>query len=144
MEMITVSLVSPDNGILGKFQSDDEDVIELIAGKILGQAYGITTVATLGLHTEAGVFIREVKACHEAPCPACKEPVPLDEEDGPVWACPADLGKDNPAREPAPEFITEEAQKAVGVYSNCATDFGQECPYEHLPLHSACYEGGNF
>lgn len=76
-------------------------------------------------------------------CPACSKPVPVDEPDGPVWTCPADLSPGNPFWEPFSERITEELRQSSGVFSNCGEDFGFPC-YERLPLHSACYERGGY
>ena len=77
-------------------------------------------------------------------CPACSEPVySEDEQDGPVWTCPADLSDGNPWQEPAHEGITDELREASGVYSNCGEDYGFPC-YEPMPLHAACYDQGGY
>lgn len=75
-------------------------------------------------------------------CPACKETVFADEPDGPVWTCPADLNPKNCYWEPQ-EGITRDMQKKAGVFSNCWEDFGGSC-YDRMPLHSKCYEKGNY
>lgn len=84
-------------------------------------------------------------------CPACKQTVFADEPDGPVWTCPSDLNPSNPYYEELPEdYQTTEAQKeANGYYANCPDGLNNACPIEHygtghLPLHSACYEKGNY
>jgi hypothetical protein len=76
-------------------------------------------------------------------CPACDAPVYRDEPDGPVWTCPADLSEGNRHREPADERITEALRQQSGVFSNCGEDYGFPC-HERMPLHSACYEKGNY
>ncbi len=76
-------------------------------------------------------------------CPACSVTVLWDEPDGPAWTCPADLSPKNPYREPADKRITEKLRERSGVFLNCGDDFGFPC-YERLPLHSACYEKGNY
>jgi hypothetical protein len=80
-------------------------------------------------------------------CPACHKAVSLDEPDGPVWTCPADLSEGNPARESESYYsdaeITETMREESGVYSNCWEDFGKAC-YDMLPLHSDCYDKGGY
>lgn len=81
-------------------------------------------------------------------CPACGELVFNSREtDGPVWTCPADLATDNPFWEPPLHGKSDEEwereQEKVGVYSFCMEDFGGSC-YERLPLHSACYDRGDY
>jgi len=85
-------------------------------------------------------------------CPACRESVFNSREpDGPVWTCPADLSPENPYYEPPlPPFdtITEEQRGALGYFGNCREDgyagaHGTGC-YERMPLHSACYDKGNY
>ncbi len=76
-------------------------------------------------------------------CPACSEPVLWDNEDGPVWTCPADLSEKNPFRESPDPRITEELQREAGVFSGCGEDFGFPC-YDRMPLHGACYDKGNY
>jgi hypothetical protein len=66
-----------------------------------------------------------------------------DEEDGPVWTCPADFSLGNPWREEPAEWITDELREREGCYSNCAEDFGKPC-YGRMPLHEACYDGGQY
>lgn len=74
-------------------------------------------------------------------CAACHKPVLA--ADAPVWECPANLSEGNPhKREPAVK-ITEEMQQKAGVFSFCGNDFGMPC-HEDMPLHGACYEGGEF
>jgi hypothetical protein len=82
-------------------------------------------------------------------CPACSQPVPWDDPDGPVWTCPADLSPSNPYWEPANPRITSELQARSGVYSQCAEDFaftdvGHGGCYDRLPLHGACYDRGGY
>lgn len=81
-------------------------------------------------------------------CPACGESVFLSREpDGPVWTCPADLASSNPYWEPPlPPFdtITEAERDALGYFGNCREDTGDGCCYDRMPLHSACYEKGNY
>jgi hypothetical protein len=80
-------------------------------------------------------------------CAACNEAVGLDEPDGPVWTCPADLSENNRNRESEPYYcdaeITDEMREKSGCYSNCWEDFGKAC-YDRLPLHSACHEKGGY
>jgi len=81
--------------------------------------------------------------CFVGTCPACGESVLWDDPDGPVWTCPADLSETNPFRETPDSRITEELREKSGVYSNCGEDFGFPC-YERMPLHSVCYDKGNY
>jgi len=81
--------------------------------------------------------------CYVGICPACKDRVLWDDLDGPVWTCPADLSETNPYREPAHPDITDELRESSGVFSNCGDDFGFPC-YDAMPLHSECYEKGNY
>lgn len=80
-------------------------------------------------------------------CPACGETV--RDNDGPVWTCPADLSPKNPfAKSPLPPFdtITEAEREQSGYFGNCREDTGDhhgQC-YERIPLHSACYEKGDY
>lgn len=82
-------------------------------------------------------------------CPACGRAVPWDDEDGPVWTCPADLAPSNPYWEPPlPPFDTmsEEERERIGYFGNCCEDTGHnhgQC-YDRLPLHSACYDKGKY
>lgn len=77
-------------------------------------------------------------------CPACGESVFNSREpDGPVWTCPADLSETNPFHEETHPNITEALRVESGVYSNCGEDFGFPC-HERMPLHSACYERGDY
>lgn len=81
-------------------------------------------------------------------CPACGESVFNSREtDGPVWTCPADLSPENPYWEPR-LFDEDEAEHEArcvkdGVFSNCGEDWGFGC-YDRLPLHSDCYEKGDY
>lgn len=78
-------------------------------------------------------------------CPCCHTTVLHSAEvDGPTWTCPADLSEGNPHREDAPEWITEALRDKVGIYSNCADDFGGHCEFEPMPLHSTCYSDGTY
>jgi hypothetical protein len=76
-------------------------------------------------------------------CPACGFVVLLSEPDGPVWTCPADLSEGNRFKEYQENEITEEMREKAGVFSNCWEDFGRPC-FKPIPLHSACYEKGNY
>ena len=80
-------------------------------------------------------------------CPACKQTVFNSLElDGPVWTCPADLSEKNPFWEAPLIEWSEEDREQMGYYGNCLEDTGDnhgQC-YERLPLHSACYERGNY
>jgi hypothetical protein len=83
-------------------------------------------------------------------CPACGESVFNSREtDGPVWTCPADLDVQNPYWEPPlPPFdtITEDERERSGYFGNCCEDIGYnggQC-YDRMPLHSACYERGDY
>lgn len=80
-------------------------------------------------------------------CPACGESVFNSREtDGPVWTCPADLNEANPYRETPLIEWSEAEREAMGYFGNCLEDTGDNhgsC-YERLPLHSACYEKGNY
>ena len=89
-------------------------------------------------------------------CPSCGGSVFANEPDGPVWVCRADLQESNPFHESLPEdWQTTEAEKeAMGYYAECPEGrlSGQAvtCPHEypggpnHMPLHSACYERGDY
>lgn len=88
-------------------------------------------------------FFNHEDNCFVGTCPACSEPVLWDDPDGPVWTCPADLAETNPFWVPANARITDELRESSGVFSNCGEDFGFGC-YERMPLHSACYEKGNY
>jgi hypothetical protein len=88
-------------------------------------------------------------------CPACGTPVPADEPDGPVWTCRADLNEANPYYEPLPEDwqTSEDEKDASGYFANCPEgrlDRPETCPHQypggpgHMPLHSACYERGDY
>jgi len=76
-------------------------------------------------------------------CPACGDGVASDDPDGPVWTCPADLAGDNPFRLDPNPAITEDMRERSGCFSNCGEDFGLDC-YERIPLHSACYDKGDY
>lgn|SRR5262245_4294402 len=80
-------------------------------------------------------------------CPACGEPVYAHEPDGPVWTCPANLSESNPFRRDPLHGMTDDEWEAEmersGSYSNCGEDHGFSC-YEPLPLHSACYQKGDY
>lgn len=86
-----------------------------------------------------GIKVRDIVGT----CPACSEIVLWDESDGPVWTCPADLSECNPYWEPAHPEITEELREESGVFSNCGEDYGFPC-YEMMPLHSECYQKGEY
>lgn len=82
-------------------------------------------------------------------CPACSEAVYNSREGdgGPVWTCPADLGKSNPYWEPS---VLSDAQveknEREGYFGLCAEDSGDnhgQC-HERMPLHGACYDKGNY
>lgn len=88
-------------------------------------------------------------------CPACSLPVPADEPDGPVWVCPSDLNEKNPYYEELPEDWrkTEEQKLEAGYFANCPEGDPMDsapCPFTypggpgHLPLHSKCYETGEY
>ena len=85
-------------------------------------------------------------------CPACGNAVFNSQEtEGPVWTCPADLNPRNPyAEAPLPPFdeISEAERERLGYFGNCREDgyagtHGTGC-YARMPLHSACYEKGNY
>lgn len=77
-------------------------------------------------------------------CPACDELVHVDEPDGPVWTCPADLGRDNRHREPCLyDEDTVARWEREGYYGLCGEDVGLRC-HERMPLHSDCYDRGNY
>lgn len=90
-------------------------------------------------------------------CPACGLAVYRSEPDGPVWICRSDLNEANPYYEELPEdWQRTEAQKAEDeYYANCPEGQFKEgkfawCPMnsfsgvEHMPLHSECYEKGDY
>jgi hypothetical protein len=81
-------------------------------------------------------------ACYVGICPACAEPVLWDDPDGPVWTCPRDPSGTNPFRDCEAPY-TEAELDASGAYSQCGEDHGGPC-VERLPLHSACYEKGDY
>lgn len=103
-----------------------------------GRRPGTSVVGAIEIRRPDGTTERR-DAFHDAPCPACGNPVPLTEDA--VWTCPADLSEDNPWRQPSDPRITSELQDHAGVYSNCGEDFGFPC-YEPVPLHAACYDHG--
>lgn len=80
-------------------------------------------------------------------CPACGESVFNSREpDGPVWTCPSDLSPKNPYWEAPLVDRTEADREASGYYGECCEDDGTnggQC-YPRMPLHSACYEAGNY
>jgi hypothetical protein len=77
-------------------------------------------------------------------CPACGETVKIDEPDGPVWTCPADLNRRNPYWEPSRVSSSRRrAMRRAGIYSLCGEDTGDGC-YDRMPLHSTCYEAGDY
>jgi len=83
-------------------------------------------------------------------CPACGESVfNSRESDGLVWTCPADLSPDNPYWEPPLEqfdTMTEKQREKIGYFGNCREDgYSDEngC-YERMPLHSKCYDRGEY
>lgn len=78
-------------------------------------------------------------------CPSCFQAVFNSKEtEGPVWTCPSDLKSDNPYY--LPSEVTEERKEQY--YGNCPSehslDHGYCQHYNHLPLHSACYDKGDF
>jgi len=90
-------------------------------------------------------------------CPACGESVFNSREpDGPVWTCPSDLSPDNPYYEELPDDYqtTEEEKERSGYFANCPDQRpgGGACPFAwsvgapacHMPLHSACYDKGEY
>ena len=66
-----------------------------------------------------------------------------------MWTCPADLNPGNPYWEsPLSPFdtITEAEREHSGYFGNCCEDSGDnsgQC-YERMPLHSACYDKGEY
>lgn len=82
-------------------------------------------------------------------CPACGEAVYNSREtDGPVWTCPSDLARGNVYWQPASVRFSK--AERTRYFANCpdlANAIGihkAPCPYEHMPLHAACYEHGNY
>ncbi len=80
-------------------------------------------------------------------CPACGETVFNSREtNGPVWTCPADLSPANPYWQAPIVERTEAEMEKSGFFGLCCEDSGDNhgsC-YERLPLHSVCYEKGNY
>jgi len=83
-----------------------------------------------------------VRNCFVGICPACGERVLWDDPDGPVWTCPRDLSDANPYKDHDAPY-SEADMARDGVYSQCGEDHGASCN-DRLPLHSACYERGNY
>ena len=84
------------------------------------------------------------RECIVGICPKCGKPTLWDERNGPVWTCPYNLSKSNPYWEPRPDGIEADGEKN-GIYSNCFEDTGGGfCESIHMPLHSKCYERGNY
>lgn len=79
-------------------------------------------------------------------CPACGEAVFNSREpDGPVWTCPADLSPENPYHEDTLLTADEQAQnERDGFYGLCAEEATGAGCFERMPLHSACYEQGDY
>ncbi|MEU7278735.1 hypothetical protein AB0A69_08120 [Streptomyces sp. NPDC045431] len=138
---MTLQVRSADNGHIGAVECDDADIAALIEEKILGARIGVTWIGAIDVW-DGGKLVERKDAFYDAPCPACGQFVKLTEEDT-VWTCPADLSDQNPFKESAPEYITEELQEQHGVFSNCGEDFGHPC-YERMPLHGDCYENGEY
>jgi hypothetical protein len=76
-------------------------------------------------------------------CPACGELVSFAEPDGPVWTCPADLATENRYAEAPLYPELHEKWEAEGYFGRCGEDVGLSC-YDPMPLHSACYEQGDY
>ena len=83
-----------------------------------------------------------VRNCFVGICPACGERVLWDDPDGPVWTCPRDLSDANPYKDHDAPY-SEADMARDGVYSQCGEDHGDGC-VDRMPLHSACYERGNY
>lgn len=88
-------------------------------------------------------------------CPSCGKLVDSEEPDGPVWTCPSDLSPWNKHwQAPAGTEDMYRAAHRDGFYGLCLDDMqigiqrhtsgAYGCPYEHLPLHSKCYETGEY
>lgn len=81
-------------------------------------------------------------------CPSCGNTVfaSREVEDGPVWICPADLSPQNAYW--VPSNVTERQKKKDGDYSCCLSAHGLDgdycAMYNHLPLHLACYNEGDY
>lgn len=80
-------------------------------------------------------------------CPSCGNTVFASREtDGPVWICPADLNPKNAYW--SPSEVTEDMKEKDGDYSCCPSSHcldGGYCEIDkHMPLHSACYNKGDY
>ena len=80
-------------------------------------------------------------------CPACTQPV-LDTDEDVVWTCKHNLSHSNPfaltGRLRGGMNVSETTKKRHGDYSDCPYDHNNMlCPNE-MPLHSACYDRGNY
>lgn len=82
-------------------------------------------------------------------CPECGEAVYNSHEGdaGPVWTCPADLSEGNPYHKPTIMTAEQiEQNEHEGYFGLCCEDSGNNrgsC-YDRLPLHSACYDKGDY
>lgn len=138
MNSYEITVLSTDGGVYGTATAD-AGLLDLF-GTWPGSRLGTGLVGAVEIRRPDGTTERR-DAFHDAPCPACGNPVPLTGEA--VWTCPADLSDNNPYRRQPDPRITSELQDQAGIYSSCGEDFGFPC-YERMPLHAACYEHGRY
>ena len=79
-------------------------------------------------------------------CPVCNESVKGN--DSSSWICPCDLSESNPYHQVSEyHALVVQVQDAHENYSNCPSIHGfdgGDCEWNHLPMHEACADGGDY